>query len=181
MNRVLLLLAAVSFAACDTMAPVAADPDGPILPVAEGNTWTYRADDGRALTLAVGPAVDVEGERYHRLLVTLDGETSNDDEYVRAIGRGAELLYTAPLASGALYREATVYRYPVEGGRYEAEGRTYDVDREAVDVPAGAFEAVTYAGYDGDPDVSAALAPGVGIVRFHDGQATWSLERVALR
>lgn len=47
--------------------------------------------------------------------------------------------------------------------------------RERVTVPAGTFEVVTYSGYDGDPDVSASLAPGVGIVRFFDGQSVREL------
>ena len=165
------LVAALALAACDG-GPGPDLADGPILPLDVGNTWTYEADGEPALRLTVGQPVDVEGEPYFALRIAEGNRTS--DEYARAVGDdpdplGAELLYLAPISGGATYREATVYRYPIDGGTYVDGGRTYRVARERVTVPAGTFEVVTYSGYDGDPTVSASFAPGVGIVRFFDG------------
>ena len=168
----LLALASLTLAACDASEPGPDLADGPALPVAQGNTWTY--SDG--LTLTVGAPAEVDGESYFELEISQNGRVSDDNEYVRAVGQGVELLYTAPPS----YREATVYRYPVEAG-YREGGRSYGVERERVTVPAGTFEVVTYSGYDGDPSVSASLAPGVGIVRFFDGQTARELTDYDLR
>ena len=181
-SRLLAFLAPALFlvAACDSAGPDPDLADGPILPLATGNAWVYESAGDPPFRLEVGAPAEVDGEPYFRLVVSEGGQVSDEDEYVRAVGEGAvplgaELLYTAPLGGGELYREATVYRYPVAEGTYEAGGRSYTVVRERVTVPAGTFEVVTYSGYDGDPTVSASFAPGVGIVRFFDGQSAREL------
>lgn len=64
-----------------------------------------------------------------------------------------------------------LFRYPAEDGaiyEYPTSGRSlsYRVGRATVDTPAGRFATVTYAGYDADPAIEAAFAPGVGVVRL---------------
>ena len=159
---------ALSLAACDSQSGPELAP-GPVLPVAEGNTWAYESATSPDFEIRVGEPAEVDGADYFRLRLTEGGRVSDADEYVRAIGQGVELLYTAPRAGLPDYREATEYRYPVEEGTYVVGRRSYTVTRERVTVPAGTFEVVTYSGYDGDPSVSASLALGVGIVRFFDG------------
>ena len=177
----------LTLSACDTLGGSEPGPDladGAILPVATGNAWTYRTDGGPDLDLRVGAPDEAPGEGYFRLVIAEGGEVSDSDEYLRAIGddgQGVELLYTASLGGDEVYREETVYRYPVAEGTYRAEGRTYAVERERLTVPAGTFEVVTYSGYDGDPSVSASFAPGVGIVRFFDGQDARELVRYEVR
>lgn len=176
--RLFLFCTLLPLAACDMAGPPEPGPElanGPILPVTPGNTWTYAEDGGPPFELRVGEAISVGGERYFDLVVTEGGEVSDDDEYVRAVGGGpdplgVELHYRASAEGEVIYQEATVYRYPVAEGTYREGRRTYHVERERVTVPAGTFEVVTYSGYDGDPSVSASFAPGVGIVRFFDGQ-----------
>lgn len=159
---------ALSLAACDS-GPGPELVAGPILPVATGNAWTYESETGPGFELRVGGPVEVDGADYFDIEITEGGRVSGDDEYVRAVGDGAELLYRASVGGEVVYRESTVYRYPVDEGTYVVEGRSYTVARERVTVPAGTFEVVTYSGYDGDPSVSTSFAPGVGIVRFFDG------------
>ena len=174
--------------ACDTSGPGPDVAGGPLFPVATANVWTYESTTEPSLELRVGDPAEVGDETFYRLVITEGGRVSADPEYVRVIGTerlGAELLYTAPLASGDLYRESTEFRYPVAEGTYTVtiagQSRSYTVTRERLTVPAGTFEAVTYSGYDGDPTVSTSFAPGVGIVRFFDGQTERRLVRYALR
>ena len=174
--------------ACDTARLGSDIADGPLLPVATANVWTYESTTEPSLELRVGEPANIGTETYYRLFITEGGQVSEDPEYVRVTGDqrlGAELLYTAPLAGGGLYRESTEFRYPVAEGTYVIESngqsRSYTVERERLTVPAGTFEVVTYSGYDGDPTVSTSFAPGVGIVRFFDGQTERRLVRYDVR
>ena len=161
---------ALALSACDSQSGLGPElAPGPILPVAEGNAWAYESATSPDFELRVGEPAEVDGADYFRLEITEGGRASDEDEYVRAVGGGAELLYRASIGGEVVYREETVYRYPVDEGTYVVGRRSYTVARERVTVPAGTFEVVTYSGYDGDPSVSASFAPGVGIVRFFDG------------
>ena len=178
-----LILLALVVAACDTTRPEdLADPDGPIFPIAEGNTWTYTdADGGPSLVLSVGDLARVDGLLYHSL-VREGSEVSDDDDFVRIAGeRGVEFLYGANEGVNSIYEGITVFRYPVEETYTTRDGRLYEVTRERVTVPAGTFDVVTYSGYEGDPAISTSLAPGVGIVRFADRESVRELSAVEVR
>jgi DNA-binding beta-propeller fold protein YncE len=134
-------------------------------PLADGNAWTYQADDGgEGLTVRIDRATDYQGSRYFRLR-----GYQGDSQWVRQptageVLSGSRLWYRL----GAGLGERWTFRVAgdAEPGSHEARLQITTLS-ERVRTPAGAFDClrVRWERAAGDGITDEWFAPGIGLVQ----------------
>lgn len=167
----LFAVAALSVSGCDSSDDPLLLGDGPLLPLATGNEWRYEQtyyDDGRTITYTVRVGEVVELADGPAFAMTVDFGTSEETFAARNTDAGLLFLYQD--------EPDILFRFPAEDGESyyypnAAQGQLYTVGRAEAEVPTGRYAVVTYTGYDADPEIRAAFAPGVGLVELRESRS----------
>ena len=175
-----LLVIAIVTAGCDSSDSEGGGSGDPLIPLAEGNTWTAMSDaSDEPVQLRVGGTASVNGASYRLILatsgtatVTGARTTAGDTLFVQERSDG---IYIGAPDFSRDGLEGFLLRYPISDGEdymysnEEGDAFGVTVTERSIFVPAGSFDAIQHQILDENADhaderfgITAILAPGVG-------------------
>lgn len=177
----LLLFSALLLIGCDSSDSSAPEAAGTLIPLEEGNTWSFEGLDNfvEEVTIRVGGSTTINGTSYREVEVT--GTTSSDfmptisEMYVVRERDNGTYIARPDTVDGDIRLFGFELQTSLSAGdtyvHTDERGNSYDVSvtEQSITVPAGSYDVLVYrAVLQGNDDTDVAfLAPGFGPVQIN--------------